>query len=99
MPATTSRPSLQTGFELHRKEMVIIVKKDYKVTGRIMIQDGQHSHIRRFKTEMEPDGNIDPGFELKVLQEFAADIKAEASQTTLAVNPGDAPEKKEAKKK
>ena len=50
-----------------------------------MIQDGQHSHIRRFKTEMEHDGNIDPGFELKVLQEFAADIKSEASQTTLPV--------------
>ena len=74
-----------------------MTSKDYKVTGRIMIQDGQHSHIRRFKSEMEHDGNIDPGFELKVLNEFAADIKAEASQTTLAVSSGD--EKKEPKKK
>jgi hypothetical protein len=61
-----------------------------------MIQDGQHSHIRRFKTEMEHDGNIDPGFELKVLQEFSADIKAEASQTTL---PVEKPAAKEPEKK
>ena len=87
------------GQGLPDQELITTVKKDYKVTGRIMIQDGQHSHIRRFKSEMEHDGIIDPGFELKVLNEFAADIKAEASQTTLAVSSGDTPEKKDAKKK
>ena len=52
-----------------------------------MIQDGKTSHIRRFKGEMEHNGNIaDPEFEAKILDTFKAEIRDEASQSTLPVS-------------
>jgi len=71
-----------------------------------MIQDGKGSHIRRFKDEIEHNGNMgDPELELAVLRNFAADIKEEMTQTTLPVEKTAAgmktgsPEAKEAAKK
>ena len=63
-----------------------MVNKSYKVAGRLMIQDGKNSHIVRFKDEIEFNGSIgDPALQLKVLAGFEADIKEEASQTTIPV--------------
>ena len=77
------------------KEMMIIVNKTYKVSGRIMIQDGKGSHIRRFKDELEHNGTMgDSELELKVLKNFALDIKEEMTQTTLEVQAGQESEKK-----
>jgi hypothetical protein len=78
-----------------------IPNKDYKVSGRIMIQDGKTSHIRRFKTEMEHNGNIaDPEFEAKILDAFKAEIREEATQSTLPVTekPDASPKKINEKK-
>ena len=68
------------------EELIITVNKTYKVSGRIMIQDGKGSHIRRFKDEIEHNGNMgDSQLELAVLRNFAADIKEEMEQATLPV--------------
>ena len=61
-----------------------MVNKSYKVSGRLMIQDGKNSHIVRFKDEIEHNGDIgDLSLKLKILGAFQADIKADAEQTTL----------------
>lgn len=73
-------------YGLPDQELIIIVNKSYKVSGRLMIQDGKNSHIVRYKDEIEHNGPIgDPALQLKILTGFRADIEAEASQTTLPV--------------
>ncbi len=64
--------------------MIVIVNKDYKVSARIMIQDGTSSHIRRFKTEMEFNGDAgDPALQQQVLGAFSREIASDAEQMTL----------------
>ena len=79
-----------------------MVNKTYKVTARIMIQDGKSSHIVRYKDEMEHMGSIgDTDLARKVLRGFDADLVAEASQTVLAVDekPSTEPKKITGKEK
>jgi hypothetical protein len=69
----------------------MITKKTYKVSARIQIQDGTTSHIKRFKDEIEHDGNIgDPSFEVKILNEFCKEIKNPMAQTELATGSQEA---------
>lgn len=64
-----------------------MVKKTYKVSARIQIQDGTTSHIKRFKDEMEHDGNIgDPVFEQKILNRFNQEIQTDMCQTKIVVD-------------
>jgi hypothetical protein len=64
-------------------------ERTYKVSGKILIQEGKHSYSHKFKDDLTFNGQIsDVTFGRQILRAFDADMVAEAEQTQLTVQPG-----------
>lgn len=61
-----------------------IVNKDFKTTVSVRVKDGTRTFVWPFKNEIEHNGNAsDPALVIRILEEAMAQVKSEASQTTL----------------
>ena len=79
-----------------------IFNKDFKTTVSVRVKDGTRTFVWPFKNEIEHNGNAsDPVLVIRILEEAMAQVKSEASQTTLPDEnkPDLAPKKIAGKKK